>query len=189
MIPDQEVKVDFDGDLIPMSSHRYWTFKEKGCKCVECGIEGVYFAKERSGGVVSYHFNLYAVDENGQEVLMTKDHIQPKSKGGRNHIENYQTMCTRCNWVKGHFTGSKLEEIKMYAKSMKELDVLVLTRLFIDLNEKLKARKEELKKSNPNMDFGRDELYSELVHKRKIIDRIIQQKEQHQEQLKENVGR
>lgn len=32
---------------------------------------------------------------------MTKDHIVPKSKGGPDKIENYQTMCTECNCIKG----------------------------------------------------------------------------------------
>ena len=37
----------------------------------------------------------------GQEVLFTKDHIVPKSKGGGNQMHNYQTMCTTCNIEKG----------------------------------------------------------------------------------------
>lgn len=43
-----------------------------------------------------------AIDENGKEVLMTKDHIIPKSKGGADDISNYQTMCERCNEAKGN---------------------------------------------------------------------------------------
>lgn len=50
----------------------------------------------------SFHLNLYAIDENGKEVLMTKDHIIPKSKGGADDISNYQTMCERCNEAKGN---------------------------------------------------------------------------------------
>jgi 5-methylcytosine-specific restriction endonuclease McrA len=48
----------------------------------------------------AYHFNLYAIDDNGDEILMTKDHIIPKSKGGRNHLSNYQPMCCVCNQKK-----------------------------------------------------------------------------------------
>ena len=33
---------------------------------------------------------------------MTKDHILPKSKGGKDEIDNYQTMCIRCNKAKGN---------------------------------------------------------------------------------------
>ena len=99
-------KVDFDGDMIKGNSQRYQTFFTKGCKCVKCGIEGKYFAKEKHLKDRSFHLNLYAIDENGEEVLMTKDHIIPKSKGGFDDISNYQTMCERCNKAK----GNKLEE-------------------------------------------------------------------------------
>lgn len=99
-------KVDFDGDLIKGNSQRYQTFFTKGCKCVVCGIEGKYFAKERHLQDKTYHLNLYAVDDNGDEILMTKDHIIPRSKGGIDDISNYQTMCRLCNEAK----GNKLED-------------------------------------------------------------------------------
>lgn len=95
-------KVDFDGDLIKGNSQRYQTFFTKGCKCVVCGIEGKYFAKERHLQDKSYHLNLYAVDDNDDEILMTKDHIIPRSKGGIDDISNYQTMCRLCNEAKGN---------------------------------------------------------------------------------------
>lgn len=95
--------IDFDGDPLKANSQRYTLFFTKGFKCVKCGIEGKYFAKERdpSSNSDKYHLNLYALDENGKEVLMTKDHIIPKSKGGKNKLENYQTMCCICNKKKG----------------------------------------------------------------------------------------
>lgn len=98
-------KVDFDGDMIKMDSHRYWVFKVKGVSCAECGIKGLYFAKERdisNQNSETYHFNLYAIDKNGEEIMMTKDHIIPKSRGGKNHIDNYQPMCIKCNVNKGN---------------------------------------------------------------------------------------
>lgn len=95
-------KVELDGDIIKGNSQRYQTFFTKGTKCVCCGIEGKYFAKEKVACDKSYHLNLYAIDENGKEVLMTKDHILPKSKGGQDHVENYQPMCVRCNKAKGN---------------------------------------------------------------------------------------
>lgn len=99
---DKERFVDFDGDMVSMISHRYHTFNDKGIKCVTCGIEGKFFAKEKhEENVNRYHFNLYAVDENGKDVLMTKDHIIRKREGGRDILENYQTMCTYCNAKKG----------------------------------------------------------------------------------------
>lgn len=102
----QLAKVDFDGDLIKGNSQRYQTFFTKGCKCVVCGIEGKFFAKEKFVDQSTYHLNLYAVDDNGDEILMTKDHIIPRSKGGIDDISNYQTMCKLCNEAK----GNKLED-------------------------------------------------------------------------------
>ena len=56
-----------------------------------------YFEKNKMSNAGSFHLNLYGIDENGNEVLFTKDHILPKSKGGNDYITNYQTMCERCN--------------------------------------------------------------------------------------------
>lgn len=95
----------FGEDKIKMTSQRYQLFALKGLTCVSCGLEGQYFAKERSIGSSSgYHLNLYALTDGGQEVLMTKDHILPKSRGGRDELSNYQTMCTVCNNQKGNRT-------------------------------------------------------------------------------------
>ncbi len=91
----------FDDDLIDMTSQRYHLFRLKGVTCVKCGLQGRYFVKERHKSQNGrYHFNLYAVDSVGDETLMTKDHIIPRSKGGRDHIDNYQVMCIICNMIK-----------------------------------------------------------------------------------------
>jgi len=100
---DRSSKVLFGEDKINMASHRYQNFKKNGLSCVSCGITGQFFAKEKSRSrQESYHFNLYALDGSGNEVLMTKDHILPKSRGGKDHISNYQTMCLPCNNKKGN---------------------------------------------------------------------------------------
>lgn len=100
----RKCKVDFNGDLIKVTSQRLQTFYIKGTKCVCCGVEGKYFVKEKSVPNENYHFNLYGLDENGEEVLFTKDHIFPKSKGGPDNITNYQTMCKVCNENKANMT-------------------------------------------------------------------------------------
>lgn len=95
-------RADFKGDSIKFSSHRLWTFTTKGITCVECGIQAEFFAKEKhTEDENRYHLNLYALDEDGEEVLMTKDHVEPSSKGGNDHISNYQPMCEPCNHEKG----------------------------------------------------------------------------------------
>lgn len=100
-ILDAKSMVDFDGDLMRMNSSRYQVFDIKGLKCSFCNLTGSFFAKEKTGGIkLIYHFNLYAINEFGEEVLMTKDHIIAKSLGGINHIDNYQTACTKCNGKK-----------------------------------------------------------------------------------------
>jgi 5-methylcytosine-specific restriction endonuclease McrA len=97
----RKYKKELDGDLINPTSLRYKVFKLKGVKCVKCGIEGKYFIKERDINNPYYHLNLYGVDKNGNEILMTKDHVFPKSKGGKDTLKNFQTMCFNCNKEKG----------------------------------------------------------------------------------------
>jgi len=36
------------------------------------------------------------------DILMTKDHIVPVSLGGKDSLDNLQTMCYRCNRSKGN---------------------------------------------------------------------------------------
>lgn len=98
----KKFEAEICGEKIHALSDRYKTFFTKGYKCSCCGIEGKYFALEKDENSKRYHLNLYAVKDDGTEVLMTKDHIIPKSKGGTNHIENYQTMCQECNVNKGN---------------------------------------------------------------------------------------
>jgi hypothetical protein len=98
---EKKAMVVINGDKIKGNSQRFQTFFTKGLKCACCGIEGKYFGKEKDFNAARYHLNLYALDESGNEVLMTKDHIVPRSKGGASELYNYQTMCVKCNIAKG----------------------------------------------------------------------------------------
>ena len=74
---------------------RLQVFIQKGCKCVNCGVEGKHLIKaiDKGGGI---HVDLYTDNLD----LMTVDHIIPKSKKGKSHISNYQPMCYTCNQEK-----------------------------------------------------------------------------------------
>lgn len=74
-------------------------FKNKGFICVSCSRVGTYFTYD---GVA---YRLYSEDG----MLMTKDHILPKSRGGNNTIKNLQTMCLKCNQAKGNAIPERLK--------------------------------------------------------------------------------
>ena len=83
-----------------VSIDRLRTFAVHGCTCVRCGREGtrIMVTKDNGGGV---HADLYTLSSKGNLILMNRDHIKPKSKGGENSIWNYQPMCQPCNTKKG----------------------------------------------------------------------------------------
>ncbi|MFR3656757.1 MAG: hypothetical protein ACLTWK_00555 [Eisenbergiella sp.] len=88
---NKKSKILLDGDYVRGNSLRFRTFFEKGCNCTKCGIEGKFFAKERykynNGG--SYHLELYAVDPDGNEIIMTK--------GIKDADGNRVPLCQKCH--------------------------------------------------------------------------------------------
>lgn len=87
---------------VDMTSLRYHCFK-KSLSCVKCGLVGTTFRLEYNNTQLERtpdraHFNLYSAEG----VLMTKDHILPKSKGGKDHIDNLRTYCSPCNHKRGN---------------------------------------------------------------------------------------
>lgn len=95
-------KMNLDGDMVLCNSLKLKMFRTSGCKCKHCGMKGAFFAKEydlsnvANRKTIEYHLRLYGMNENG-EVLMTIDHIIPKSKGGEDCLSNMQTLCFICN--------------------------------------------------------------------------------------------
>ena len=104
--------------------------KWKGkCKCEICKLEASYFVLEKSHTSTydKFHFNLYTIDKKTkQEIYFNSDHIQPKSKGGVNRLENLQLTCERCNTLKSnHYNNFK------HWLFMLGVKIRILTKLFI----------------------------------------------------------
>jgi hypothetical protein len=114
---------------VRMNSDRYHVFKNNP-NCVACGIEGKHMVLDMNPGDSSPHFNFYA-EEFSRLVLMTKDHILAKSKGGQDVLENYATMCSVCNNLKANFDLTNVQvaelrilhnnEAKMPRKELRDL--------------------------------------------------------------------
>lgn|SRR5574337_766237 len=100
---------------VKASSYRLELFQQNPC-CVSCHRKGSLWLLQSHHKTEPPHLNLYHVEDHeitewknlSQDglVLMTKDHIIPKSKGGTNSWENFQTMCSICNGKKGDLMPS-----------------------------------------------------------------------------------
>ena len=91
--------------MVRMTSQRYQLFASKGVTCVNCGVVGEFFGLEKSKYQEGdrYHFNLYGI-KNGNEVMITKDHIIPKY------------------WAKSGIDALGLRKFLRTEKEIKELD-------------------------------------------------------------------
>lgn len=90
-------ELSFDQLKTTYKDHRRLrVFAKKGCACVRCNKVGTRLIVGQSF-TGSLHVDLYTDDL----ILMTIDHILPKSKGGNNDISNLDPMCGPCNWSKG----------------------------------------------------------------------------------------
>ena len=97
---------------VRMTSDRYFVFRDNP-NCIACGLEGKKMILDINPGDQSPHFNLYG-EEKGRLVLMTKDHILAKSKGGQDVFDNYQVCCSLCNNLKGNYdlTYEQVRELR-----------------------------------------------------------------------------
>lgn len=95
-------RVYWEDGAYRVKMNRAKVFHKKGITCINCGVTGSYFALEqdKGGGI---HLDLYGLFGE-EEVLITIDHIIPKSKGGLNKMINFQTMCKICNESKADET-------------------------------------------------------------------------------------
>lgn len=112
---DSKLKYMFDGYLVKVSTLRLRTFKTKGCECKYCGLEATHFEindfiSKKGKQIGQQHLNLWAGD-----VLMTKDHLNPASNEGKDHLKNMVTCCEECNHLKANLILPSVEA--MYVNS------------------------------------------------------------------------
>ena len=113
--------IEFNGYQIYKDSWRYRTFYQKGVRCACCGRIGTYFKlKADSKNIERAHFNLFSEDG----TLMTKDHIIPKSKGGPDCIENFQTMCEECNKKKRDIMPEIIPDVELVHRKKAEIKAI-----------------------------------------------------------------
>lgn len=100
-----------DGKKIQFCSLKLTTFLRSGTKCVCCGLEGRHFKIEKTKQNQKYYYlELYCNDG----TTLTSDHIIPKGIGGsRASRNNRQTLCSKCNNLKGSKNISNKELIKL----------------------------------------------------------------------------
>lgn len=80
---------------MPRKKVKYWQrafiFKRDNFTCKICNIKGYNIPSEYDGKRTIAHVNM----------CLVLDHIIPYSKGGLCEIDNFQTLCNKCNSIKG----------------------------------------------------------------------------------------
>lgn len=131
--PDLPKEVTVLGTSVKISGVRLQTFASHPLHCSDpaCCIQATHFAVERSGQPAHtngqshdrYHLNLYGLDADGQEVLMTHDHTLARGLGGADHLSNTTIMCSPCNCRKSKFESKACKMLPRNADAAMERDV------------------------------------------------------------------
>lgn len=110
---DEKVKrrINIGKFFVNVQSLRLRTFLHSGISCSCCPNQASFFAVERNrvkpgkNDKAPYHLNLYGINELGEEILFTHDHVLARALGGEDNLENTTTACGPCNWEKGRLEG------------------------------------------------------------------------------------
>lgn len=148
---------------VRMNLDRYFLFI-RNPNCSACGLIGQHMYLDIHSCDNSAHFNLYG-EEDGKLILLTIDHYIPRSKGGQNHIENYQTMCSICNNLKGNASLS-LDQIKHLRELLKNTECLPKNKL----KDLIQTTKQSMVFDNLGQE--NDEYFASFEMKGKIPDVI-----------------
>lgn len=105
-------RVLIHGYPIWTDTDRYESLYVHGCKCAKCGLEASFAAIEKeTSSKDKFHINIYGTRKSdGKHIVLTKDHIYPRSMGGLDIIENYQTLCAGCNCNKNNKVEISVKE-------------------------------------------------------------------------------
>jgi hypothetical protein len=90
---EQEIRKLIDTKIKVLPSIRWQVFQRDNWKCVSCG------------------------STSDDEIILHIDHIIPRSKGGKDHIDNYQTLCNICNIGKSNKDQTDLRKNKILKSS------------------------------------------------------------------------
>lgn len=147
--PPWTVNIDGNRYVLRMGSQRLLLFKRSHvCAC--CGIRGRFFWIDVNKGSDTAQLNLYGFGgyKNRYVILMTMDHIIPRSKGGPTTVDNLQVLCTQCNNIK----ADKLMDIP-------ELRQLVVKKAKARVKQKLQQDKPFIWKNNLELEAYETVIY------------------------------
>ena len=114
--------------LVRLNSPTLKAIAKKGIKCARCGIEGSFFKLSRYQNQDSFFPSLVAIGNDGREqILMTRDHINPKCNGGTDRYSNIQILCEKCNNLKNSHTTNYAKITRRIAKHL-ELVMIDMAR-------------------------------------------------------------
>lgn len=86
------------------NTRQFKLYKNGHTCCAYCGLKAEYAIRSRFSGepLGKYtHNDLYGM-RNGKYVMMTIDHILPRSYGGGNQLSNLRMLCYDCNQERGN---------------------------------------------------------------------------------------
>lgn len=98
------------GTIFVLEAHEPGPPKGVQCFIKDCQWCSYRLAEEKHLWGGKPHLNLYHVGPRRGLMMMTQDHIMPKSHGGKDEIDNLQTMCFQCNQRKGSNIPKELKK-------------------------------------------------------------------------------
>lgn len=123
------------------SHRRLQVYFHKGTKCAHpgCTHKGTRLIQTRYPKGGGLHWDVYTDDL----VLMTVDHILPKSLGGDNDLANYRPMCAHHNHTRGSLTPLEvlktspifLRQKELFSRAYIEVGGFDLDAIFAKLGE------------------------------------------------------